>query len=289
MAQIESVSSELVRSARNAPFLEREDEHQLAVLWKEQRDDAALHKLAQAHMRLVIAMAYRFRHYGLPVSELVQEGHIGLLEAAARFDPSREVRFSTYATWWIRASIQDFILRNWSIVRGGTSSNQKSLFFNLRRLRAKISQISPERNSREAFGDIARALGVSVSDVETMNTRLAASDASLNAPVYGEWGEESSEFGDFLIDPTPTPDIALSTSLDSERHHKWLEEALATLNQREIRILRARRLQEESATLETLGEELNISKERVRQIENRAMEKIRDYLQHTHPEAFAHA
>ncbi len=289
MAQIEGVSNELVRRARNAPFLEREDEHQLAVRWKEHRDDAALHKLAQAHMRLVIAMAYRFRHYGLPVPELVQEGHIGLLEAAARFDPSREVRFSTYATWWIRASIQDFILRNWSIVRGGASSNQKSLFFNLRRIRAKISQVSPDRNSREAFGDIARALGVSISDVETMHTRLAASDASLNAPVSGEWGEDSSEFGDFLIDPSPTPDVVVSTSLDSERQNKWLEQALATLSAREIRILRARRLQEASATLETLGEELSISKERVRQIENRAMEKVRHFMLQSHPEAFSHA
>ena len=137
MGEISGVRRQFVRAAMNAPFLEREEERLLAVRWKDNRDEAALHQLTAAHMRLVIALAARFRHYGLPMADLVQEGHVGLLEAAARFDPEREVRFSTYATWWIRASVQDYILRNWSIVRGGTSSAQKALFFNLRRLRAR--------------------------------------------------------------------------------------------------------------------------------------------------------
>ena len=145
MGEISGVRRQFVRAAMNAPFLEREEERLLAVRWKDNRDEAALHQLTAAHMRLVIALAARFRHYGLPMADLVQEGHVGLLEAAARFEPEREVRFSTYATWWIRASVQDYILRNWSIVRGGTSSAQKALFFNLRRLRAKLTRGGEER------------------------------------------------------------------------------------------------------------------------------------------------
>src|SRR6476659_3086498 len=167
MGEISGVRRRFVRAAMNAPFLEREEEHLLAVRWKENRDEAALHQLTAAHMRLVIALAARFRHYGLPMADLVQEGHVGLLEAAARFEPDREVRFSTYATWWIRASIQDYILRNWSIVRGGTSSAQKALFFNLRRLRARLSRDSGELASDTIYQEIALAVGVAVNDVTT--------------------------------------------------------------------------------------------------------------------------
>src|SRR5688500_17194825 len=155
MATDGSVRNGLVRAAMNAPFLEREEEHLLAVRWRSNSDEAALHKLAAAHMRLVISIAAKFRHYGLPMSDLIQEGHVGLLEAAARFDPDREVRFSTYATWWIRAAIQDYILRNWSIVRGGTSSAQKALFFNLRRLRARLSRGSEPMNEPNLYEEIA--------------------------------------------------------------------------------------------------------------------------------------
>ena len=283
MAQQEDVSGALVRRARSAPFLERGEEHSLAVRWKEQRDETALHVLAQAHMRLVMAIAYRFRHYGLPVAELVQEGHVGLLEAAARFDPDREVRFSTYATWWIRASIQDFVLRNWSIVRGGTSSAQKALFFNLRRMRAKLSRLAPDGNSSQLFRDIALALGVSPADVETMNARLSAPDASLNAPVSND--EDGDERGDLLADTGPTPDAIVADRIDSQRQLEWLRQALDCLNPRELHVLRARRLAEEATTLDTLGMELGISKERVRQIENRAVEKLRDVMIERHAEA----
>src|SRR6478672_93525 len=171
MAQVNGVRRQFVKAAMDAPFLTRENEHELAVRWKEQHDEDALHQLAAAHMRLVIAIAARFRHYGLPMADLIQEGHVGLLEAGARFEPDREVRFSTYATWWIRASIQDYILRNWSIVRGGTSSAQKALFFNLRRLRAKLSQNQGTSNN-SMFAAIALAIGVSPADVELMDTRL---------------------------------------------------------------------------------------------------------------------
>ena len=288
MGHVEDVSSGLVRRARSAPFLERDHERGLAMRWKYERDEAALHALAQSHMRLVLAMASRFRHYGLPVAELVQEGHIGLLEAAARFEPEREVRFSTYATWWIRASIQDFILRNWSIVRGGTSSSQKSLFFNLRRMRARLSRLSPDESSTEIFRNIALALGVAPRDVETMNARLSAPDTSLNAPVATDDEGDGAERGDFMADDAPTPDEVVSSQIDGERRLGWLHDAMHCLNPRELRILRARRLAEDASTLETLGEELGISKERVRQIESRALEKLRDVMLSRHGEAIAH-
>ena len=160
MAQLADVGRQFVKTAMAAPFLEREEEHQLALRWRDDRDERALHRLAHAHMRLVIAMATRFRNYGLSVADLVQEGHVGLLEAAARFDPDRDVRFSTYATWWIRASMQDFVLRNWSIVRGGTSSTQKALFFNLRRLRARLSRGQQTMGDGKVFAAIADAIGV---------------------------------------------------------------------------------------------------------------------------------
>src|SRR5258705_8633298 len=161
MTRAASSRREFVRAAMAAPYLERDEEHVLAVRWRSEHDQVALHRLTSAHMRLVIAIAARFRNFGLPMGDLIQEGHVGLLEAAARFEPERDVRFSTYATWWIRASIQDYILRNWSIVRGGTSSSQKALFFNLRRLRARLAQSRDPRPRQAVFGEIASAIGVS--------------------------------------------------------------------------------------------------------------------------------
>jgi RNA polymerase sigma-32 factor len=267
-----------------APFLARDEERGLAVAWKEARDERALHRLISAHMRLVIALAGRFRHYGLPMADLVQEGHVGLMEAAARFEPEREVRFSTYATWWIRASIQDYILRNWSIVRGGTSSAQKALFFNLRRLRARLMQSTEEQVGSEIHGRIATAIGVSREDVALMDARLSGPDMSLNAPV-GEESEASSERMDFLVDNAALPDETVSALVDGERRLIWLRQALTVLSERELRILRERRLAEDQATLEALGHRLGISKERVRQIENRALEKLRRALAEKFPQA----
>jgi RNA polymerase sigma-32 factor len=210
------------------------------------------------------------------MGDLVQEGHIGLLEAAARFDPHRGVRFSTYATWWIRASIQDFILRNWSIVRGGTSSNQKSLFFNLRRLRARISRSGEPQNSYELYKELSAAIGVSVADVANMDSRLSAPDMSLNLTFADD--ENGAERMDFLADTAPLPDETVEGIIDSERRSAWLAKAFHVLTDREKRIIVSRRLAEESATLEELGDELGISKERVRQIENRALDKLRKAL-----------
>ena len=210
---------------------------------------------------------------------------MGLLEAAARFEPEREVRFSTYATWWIRASVQDYILRNWSIVRGGTSSAQKALFFNLRRLRARLTRGGEDRISAEVHEKIAEAIGVSKADVALMDARLSAPDTSLNAPVLDADPSNSAERVEFLVDSSPLPDESVTDTIDTERRVRWLQQALEVLNERELRILRARRLDDEQVTLEFLGDRLGISKERVRQIENRALEKLKRALVERYPQA----
>ena len=281
-------STAMMKAAKAAPYLERDEEHTLAVRWKEMHDQQAMHKMASAHMRLVISMAAKFRNYGLNMSDLIQEGHIGLLEAAARFDPSREVRFSTYATWWIRASIQDYILRNWSIVRGGTSSAQKALFFNLRRLRSKLSSGPEPLTGAMLYGEIATTIGVSVKDVATMDHRLSGPDTSLNAPLASD-DEGSAGRIDYLVDNQPLPDEVVTALVDGERRMKWLKNAMGVLNPRELLILKRRRLEEETTTLEDLGNTLGISKERVRQIETRALEKLKASLVQLDPKMAAGA
>ncbi|ORE95040.1 RNA polymerase factor sigma-32 [Aurantimonas sp. 22II-16-19i] len=283
----QSARRTMIRAAMAAPYLQREEEYELAVRWKEQGDQEALHKITSAHMRLVISMASKFRHFGLAMSDLIQEGHVGLLEAAARFEPEREVRFSTYATWWIRASIQDYILRNWSIVRGGTSSAQKALFFNLRRLRARLSQGSESLSGTAMYREIATALKVSEGDVALMDSRLSGPDSSLNAPLI-EDESGSADRQDFLVSDAPLPDEMVSTSIDDERRVTWLNSALDVLSERELKIIRERRLQDDGATLEALGTKLGISKERVRQIETRALEKLRTALLETNADRAAY-
>ena len=264
-----------VRSAMQAPLLDPDHERSLARKWREEDDEAALHELTSAYLRLVISMANKFRRYGLPISDLIQEGNIGLMQAAARFDPAREVRFSTYASWWIRSCIQDFVLRNWSIVRTGTTAAQKALFFNLGRLRAKINDLNEASLSPENQAFIAKELGVPQRDVERMALRLSASDRSLNVPV-GEGGD--AEFQDLLSDDTATPEEMFMDVHDGEARRRWIGEAMSTLNPRECRIIKARRLTDETQTLESLGQELGISKERVRQIEHAALTKLKAAL-----------
>jgi len=264
-----------VKSAMARDLLSREDEADLARRWKDDRDERALHELTEAHMRLVIAVAAKFKRYGLPFSDLIQEGNIGLMKAADRFDPERDVRFSTYVTWWIRSCIQDYVLRNWSIVRTGTTSAQKSLFFNLRRMRANIgdldgSSITPDNRQR-----IAKDLRVRERDVESMAMRLSASDRSLNAPVGDS---EDGQWQDFLVDESVAPEEEVMNRTDTERRSAWLGQALDGLNPREQFIIRERRLNEEGSTLASLGDVLGISKERVRQIENAALDKLRGHL-----------
>ncbi|MBR46725.1 MAG: RNA polymerase factor sigma-32 [Rhodospirillaceae bacterium] len=268
------VEQRFFADAINAPLLSREHEHELATRWRVEDDEAALHEIVASYSRLVISTAMRFRNYGLPVADLIQEGSVGLLQAAARFEPERQLRFSTYASWWIRAAMQDYVLRNWSIVRTGTTAAQKSLFFNFRRLRAKIDHVDgPLRHDgRER---IARELRVHMKDVELMEERLSASDQSLNAPV-GESGE--GEWQDFIADTRPLPEDTVFKRIDSSSRATWLHEALGELSERERIIIGQRRLRDESVTLAELGRDLGISKERVRQIEHKALQKLRTLL-----------
>lgn len=265
----------LARTAMNAPMLEKDHELELARRWREHQDSAALKELTRSYLRLVIAMAGRFRNYGLPISDLVQEGTVGLMEAAARFEPERDIRFSTYASWWIRSAMQDYILRNWSIVRTGTTAAHKSLFFNLRRLRAQIAGQYDGPLGLIARTMLAKKLGVRVKDVEVMEARLSANDRSLNAPMTDD-GE--SQWQDFLTSDAPRPDELYEDINDSRVKTALLNDALRKLTPREMTIIKERRLTEEGVTLSSLGEKLGISKERVRQIENQALSKLRAAL-----------
>lgn len=270
--QTQRANRRFIRSAMKVPLLEREHELDLARRWRERGDERALHELVTAYMRLVISTAARFRNYGLPMGDLVQEGNVGLMLAAARFEPERGVRFSTYATWWIRSAIQEYVLRNWSVVRTGTTAAQKSLFFSLRRLRAQIEGNLEGMLSDEGRAEIARRLRVKQQDVEMMEMRLSSTDKSLNSAI-GEDGD--GEWLDLLADERPTPEALVVDARDRECRAEWLARALASLTPREQRIIRERRLREDSVTLETLGIELGISKERVRQIEHQALKKLK--------------
>ena len=266
---------DFIKTSMKEPLLERANEFELARLWREEGDEHALHKLVRSYMRLVVSTAGRFRNYGLPMGDLVQEGNVGLMQAAARFEPQREVRFSTYATWWIRSAMQDYVLRNWSIVRTGTTAAQKSLFFNLRRLRARIEDATGDRLNDEGRQEIATQLNVNLGEVESMETRLGGQDRSLNAPLT-EYSED--DWQDFLPDERPSPETVAIGMRDSETRSRWLAEALRELSPREQTIINKRRLTDEGATLEQLGRELGVSKERVRQLESRALNKLRDSI-----------
>jgi RNA polymerase sigma-32 factor len=249
-----------IKASMKEPLLERDHEFELAKRWREGNDEHALHELVRSYTRLVVATAARFRNYGLPMGDLIQEGNVGLMQAAARFEPEREVRFSTYAAWWIRSAMQDYILRNWSIVRTGTTAAQKSLFFNLRRLRAKIE------GKGEGMTDVGR---------QWIADQLSAGDQSLNSPIR-ETSED--EWQDFLPDQRPNPEDVVIGLRDAETRSKWLADALGELSPRERTIIAQRRLGEDTVTLEELGKELGVSKERVRQLEQRAMNKLKSSM-----------
>jgi RNA polymerase sigma-32 factor len=262
-----------IRSSMNEPLLEKTEELKLAKRWRDKKDEKALHLLIRSYTRLVIAAAAKFKNYGLSMSDLIQEGNIGLLQAANRFEPDRELRFSTYASWWIKAAMQDYVLRNWSIVRTGTTSAQKSLFFNLRRLRAKIDGAAGEHGLTDLGREkISKILGVSRKEVEDMEGRISGGDQSLNATL-GESDED--EYQSFLADTRPNPEEVVIGMKDAQSRSKWLAQALGDLSEREQHIIRERHLSYESVTLEELGKELGVSKERVRQLESRAMEKLK--------------
>ena len=265
-----------IRYTMQQPLLEREHEVELATKWRNEGDDRAMHELVMAYARIVVSAASRYRYYGLSNGDLIQEGNIGLMQAAKRFDPDRGVRFSTYAAWWIRASIQDHILRNWSIVRTGTTAAHKSLFFKLRRLRARIGEADGGPLSHEGRQKIAETIGVTVADVTVMEQRLSGSDGSLNAAVSQE---SESEAQDFLADDRPNPEQVVIELHDGEVLSRWLNDALSELSPRERLIIMKRRLQDDGATLEQLGGVLGVSKERVRQLEHRALKKLKKSLE----------
>lgn len=261
-----------VREAMRAPLLTREHEVELTTRWCRERDQSALDELVAAHARLVVSQAAQYRGYGLAMSDLLQEGSLGLMQAAARFDPEREVRFSTYAVWWIRAAIQDFVLRNWSMVRLGTTTQEKALFFNLRRVRAKVAGRDENIGDDETRRRVAEQLKVHLNQVENMEARLSGPDQSANAPL-GEDG--NSEWQELLIDDAPSPEDLVSRHRDTAARTRWLGLALTKLPARDQHIIRERHLKERSTTLAELGAELGISKERVRQLEHRALERLR--------------
>ncbi|HVZ99717.1 MAG TPA: RNA polymerase factor sigma-32 [Caulobacterales bacterium] len=274
-SELQRGAQRFVRRAMRAPLLAPEHERELARRWRDESDENALHELCTAYLRLVVSLASRFRHYGLPMSDLVQEGNVGLMQAAARFEPEREVRFSTYASWWIRSAIQDFVLRNWSIVRTGTTAAQKSLFFNLRRLRARIADVGDAVMTQENLAYVARALGVDTSEVEAMACRLSAPDRSLNAPLADDG---VAEWQDLLRDETAGPDETVMDARDGAARTRLVQDAMRELSDRERIIIVERKLEDECVTLEALGQRLGISKERVRQIEGNALAKLKRAL-----------
>ncbi|MFQ5784638.1 MAG: RNA polymerase factor sigma-32 [Alphaproteobacteria bacterium] len=270
--EVQRANRRFIKASMRAPLLSREHEFDLARRWRDQDDVAALHELISAYARLVVSAASYYRKYGLAMGDLIQEGLVGLMMAAARFDPGREARFSTYASWWVRSAMQGFILRNWSVVRTGTTAAQKALFFNLRRLRARIDGDPGAPLTPESRQHIAHELRVGVADVEAMEGRLAASDQSLNVQV-SEGSDD--EWQDLLVDPGPSPEEIVAGMCDAETRGRWLTVALAELGTRERQIVAERRLRDEPITLEKLGQRFGISKERVRQIEHNALKKIR--------------
>jgi RNA polymerase sigma-32 factor len=264
-----------IKHAMGEPLLEKDREQTLAKAWRENGDEKALHNLVKPYARLAISMAFKYKSYGLPMGDLIQEANVGLMQAAARFDPYREVRFSTYGSWWMRAAIQEFILRNWSIVRMGTTSAQKTLFFNLRRLRAKIERSGEKVHIDEQRDQVANDLNVPLRDVISMERRLDGPDQSLNASVSDTM---ASELQDLIVDERPNPEILVSGIRDSELRSEILQEAMANLTPREYTIIQKRRLVDDGATLESLGKFFGVSKERIRQLENRALSKLKDNI-----------
>jgi RNA polymerase sigma-32 factor len=271
----------LTRKAIKAELLDAETELQLAYAWRDSRDEAALHRLITAYMRLAISMAAKFKRYGAPMNDLVQEAGLGLMKAADKFDPDRGVRFSTYAVWWIKASVQDYVMRNWSMVRTGSTSSQKSLFFNMRRVQAQLereAQQTGENLDKHQLNQlIATEVGVPLSDVEMMDGRLSGSDFSLNATQASD--EEGREWIETLEDENARADLTVEEEHDQKRLANWLGVAMEALNDREQFIVRERKLIDSPRTLESLGAELGLSKERVRQLEAAAFGKMRKYLE----------
>lgn len=274
-------TSSLSRQAMKAELLDAETETRLARAWRDDRDEAALHRLITAYMRLAISMASKFRRYGAPMNDLIQEAGLGLMKAADKFDPDRGVRFSTYAVWWIKASIQDHVMRNWSMVRTGSTSSQKSLFFNLKRVQARLERealsAGVELDRHQMRQMISTEIGVPLHDVEMMEGRLSGADMSLNATQSTD--EDGREWIDILEDEGDQAAELIEESHDQAQLRAWLGKAMEALTDRERFIVRERKLRDAPRTLESLGQELNLSKERVRQLEAAAFKKMRKHLE----------
>jgi RNA polymerase sigma-32 factor len=268
----ESNLSRYLQEIRRFPMLSPEEEYMLGKSWREHEDIDAAHKLVTSHLRLVAKIAMGYRGYGLPLSELISEGNVGMMQAVKRFDPDRGFRLATYAMWWIRAAIQEYILHSWSLVKMGTTAAQKKLFFNLRKLKGQMRAIDEGDLSPEQVNKIATTLDVPEADVISMNRRLSSPDHSLNAPLRQD--NDGGEWQDWLVDESDNQEIRLAESEELGRRKTLLNDAMTGLNDRERRILTARRLQDEPVTLEDLSQEYGISRERVRQIEVRAFEKL---------------
>ena len=281
MALDNATDFSMSRQAMKAELLDAETELKLAYAWRDERDEKALHRLITAYMRLAISMAAKFKRYGAPMNDLIQEAGLGLMKAADKFDPDRGVRFSTYAVWWIKASIQDYVMRNWSMVRTGSTSAQKSLFFNMRRVQARLEREAAtdglELDRHQLHQMIATEIGVPLRDVEMMEGRLSGSDFSLNAVQSAD--EDGREWIDALEDDREQAAEAVEHSHDTEQLREWLLTAMNALNERERFIVRERKLREPARTLESLGGELGLSKERVRQLEAAAFSKMRKNLE----------
>ncbi|PGH57702.1 RNA polymerase sigma factor RpoH [Azospirillum palustre] len=267
----ESNLSRYLQEIRKFPMLEPQQEYMLAKSWQQHEDSGAAHQLVTSHLRLVAKIAMGYRGYGLPLSELISEGNVGMMQAVKRFDPDRGFRLATYAMWWIRAAIQEYILHSWSLVKMGTTAAQKKLFFNLRRLKGQMQAIEEGDLSPEQVQAIATKLDVPEQDVVNMNRRLASPDHSLNAPLRAE---SEGEWQDFLVDETASQEITLADREELGKRRKLLANAMTALNDRERDILTERRLREAPTTLEDLSQKYGISRERVRQIEVRAFEKL---------------
>jgi RNA polymerase sigma-32 factor len=261
---------------RQFPMLEPQEEYMLAKSWREHGDRDAAHQLVTSHLRLVARIAMGYRGYGLPVGEVISEGNVGLMQAVKRFDPDKGFRLATYAMWWIRAAIQEYILRSWSLVKMGTTAAQKKLFFNLRKIKGQLKALEEGDLRPDQVELIATRLGVSEDDVISMNRRLAG-DSSLNAPVRND--AESGEWMDWLVDDGIDQETALAESEERDQRHDMLQDALEGLNERERRVFEARRLAEDPLTLEQLSTEFGVSRERIRQIEVRAFEKVQKAVQ----------
>ena len=261
---------------RKFPMLEPGEEYMLAKRWREHGDAEAAHRLVTSHLRLVAKIAMGYRGYGLPIAEVISEGNVGLMQAVKRFEPEKGFRLATYAMWWIRAAIQEYILRSWSLVKMGTTAAQKKLFFNLRKIKGQLKALDEGDLRPDQVKRIATQLGVTEEDVVSMNRRLAG-DSSLNAPVRND--SESGEWQDWLVDDTMDQETALAESEEKENRRDMLNNALQGLNERERRVFEARRLAEDPLTLEELSAEFGVSRERIRQIEVRAFEKVQKAVQ----------